>query len=147
MRNFRILPLMATVFLAGAFLFAGCEKEKKTESVSITEIPISSYCIYGNIPCAELKIIHSQEEFVSLLGDCADMNMAIDFSQYDLFVLWGQTTYNFMGKDIVFQKYKKEYHLEVTVREGDGPSVEKWAVSFIAPKTNSNVSLKINKIS
>ena len=27
MRNFRILPLMATVFLAGALFFVGCEKE------------------------------------------------------------------------------------------------------------------------
>ena len=31
MAKTKILPIMATVILAGAMFFAGCEKEKKTE--------------------------------------------------------------------------------------------------------------------
>ena len=38
MRNFRILPLVAMVFLAGALFFTGCEKEKKTELMSETMV-------------------------------------------------------------------------------------------------------------
>ena len=33
MRNFRILPLVAMVFLAGTMFFAGCEKEKQNNDV------------------------------------------------------------------------------------------------------------------
>ena len=49
MRNFRILPLMAMVFLAGALFFAGCEKEKKAE---IGQEPINE-SNYNTIPLDE----------------------------------------------------------------------------------------------
>lgn len=34
MTKHKILPIVATVILAGAMFFAGCEKEKKTKDIS-----------------------------------------------------------------------------------------------------------------
>jgi hypothetical protein len=38
MKKNKILPIVATVILAGAMFFAGCEKEKKTELMSETMV-------------------------------------------------------------------------------------------------------------
>ena len=147
----KTMPIAATVALlvAGAFLFAGCEKEKKTEEnkkISTTEISLSMDCIYDRLECEKLVEINSQGEFDNLFSGCNGLGTDIDFQKQTLFLIYGISMQCVLGKDIIFEKIENNYQLTLKIHQGDCHSVEKWNAFFVTEKINSNVSYSINLV-
>ena len=138
---------MASVILAGAIFFAGCEKEKKTDEnkkISTQEIPLSVDCIYDRLECEKLDVINSQEDFDIFFSGCKGTKPDIDFKRQTLFLIYGINMQCILEKVYVLEKDGNKYRLTINIRQGDCQSVEKWNIFFVTEKINSNISYSIN---
>lgn len=138
-------PILAAALLfAGTTLFAGCEKDN--HSISITEI-VPPDCIYEKLGSEHLAIINSQKDYEDFFSGCSGETLGIDFQKQTLFLLWGTGTHCVLDKTILLEKNGKDCLLTISVFQGDCPSMETWDAFFVTEKLNAKVSLVIHKMS
>ncbi len=143
--NQRMKKKLLTLFLpmmAFACLFSACSDDDDLSSVQPITYSLPAQMKVDTEDC-EPVLIKSEAEFNTLFGAYKDHMGWVDFSQYDLVYMQGNTG---IGQKIKTIKswidtsvYPYQLHVHTDCATIDGRlEKERWAVAYLLPKSDSN---------
>ncbi|MDR2962688.1 MAG: InlB B-repeat-containing protein [Bacteroidales bacterium] len=127
-------------------LYAKWVASNPPQGIPFTEysLPISS-CQWINFDQNQVFIINSEEEFQTYVSCTGNSSSGIDFAQYSLLLVSGQSSngINNITKEIQ-QLSTNIYTLTVTITQQDSPIIENWVVSIFTSKLSDFASITLN---
>ena len=170
MKSKVLLPMVATVILAGAMFLAGCEKEKITNENNTSGVQEET-ALNPIVPDSSVKeklddFFSKWEDTVTVkFTDCINVingmdelkklgcdNLKIDFNKYSL--IWGKvmayhTGYSIQNRTLYYDGVNGTYHYDVILHVGDSGYGVVYGIYFwdIFPKKNyKNLVLNVKTI-